>query len=139
MKEVKVIHINDGTSEVLTNGNRHYAEDNVWAGKMLSMYLNAGYEISQIIPDFTPGEPGGGGYAFYKTGFTVFLVRDVQEGDIEITIEDWEENNTEEFMSQYYYEDDEYDEYDEEEPYGEFDFSDDEDLFDFGLEEDFEI
>ncbi|MBE6039055.1 MAG: hypothetical protein E7218_07665 [Anaerofustis stercorihominis] len=130
MKEVKVIHINDGTSVELTNGNRHFAEESVWAGEMLSMYLNAGYEINQIIPDFTPGTPGG--YAFYKTGFTAILIRDVKEGNIEITAEDWEEANTEGDYGYFYsaegYDDDDFED-DNLEDVMEFDFSDEDLMF----------
>lgn len=95
MKEAKVIHINDGTSVELTNGNRHFAEEQSWAGNMLTMYLNAGYDIIGIIPDLTPSYEGEGGYNFYKTGFTAVMTREVTEDCIIITKEDWENANTE--------------------------------------------
>ncbi len=103
MKEAKVIHINDGTSVELTNGNRHYAEELTWAGEMLTLYLNEGYDILSIIPDYTPSYAGEGGYNFYKTGFTAVLTREKDENSRDITIEDWQERNVPD--GPYYYED----------------------------------
>lgn len=95
MKECKIIHINDGNERTLTNGNFHFAEDVPWAEKMLALYLNAGYEISQMIPEIDPGRPGNG-YPFYRSGFTVVLTREASENAPEITLQDWERLNVEE-------------------------------------------
>ena len=92
MKEVRVIHIHDGDVHEMTNKNWHTGGESVWAGEMLSLYRNAGYEIVQIIPEYCPAEQGRGRYTFYKDGFTVILEREAGSGP-DITEEDWEELN----------------------------------------------
>lgn len=92
MKEVKVIHIHDGDLREMTNQNWHAGGEAVWAGNMLSLYRNAGYEIIQIIPEYAPAEQGRGYYTFYKDGFTVILEREAGSGP-DITEEDWEAAN----------------------------------------------
>lgn len=93
MKGCKIIHINDGDHRTLTNRNYHFAEDFPWAEKMLMLYLNNGYEISQIIPDITPANPRDG-LAFYKGGFTVILISENAENAKEIAPQYWEHLNT---------------------------------------------
>lgn len=93
MKECRVIHIHDGDAQELTNGNWHTASEYEWAGNMLSLYLNAGYEIQHVIPEVCPAQQRPGCYSFYKDGFTVILVREAGSGP-DVTPEDWEELNT---------------------------------------------
>jgi len=93
MKECKIIHINDGSHRTLTNGNFHYAEDFPWAEKMLEEHLNAGYQIVQMIPEYTPASRTDG-LTFYKSGFTVVLIRESREYDAYFEREDWQRLNT---------------------------------------------
>ena len=113
-KEMKIITVNDGTREVLTNGNRHFAEEYTWAESVLEMYVNAGYKIVQIVQDVTPTINKPGNYSFYKTGFTAFLEREVKSDNVYITEDDWRNINPMED------EDDSDDGY-----YEEFDFTED--------------
>lgn len=76
MKECKVIHINDGNSEVITNGNRLFVEEFDRAGQILSEYLNEGWNIEQMLPCVTPSQGRPGEYTFYNSGFTAVLVRE---------------------------------------------------------------
>ena len=89
MKECKIIHINDGDAKELTNGNWHMAEEYVWTSEMLNLYLNAGYTITHVVPEFSPGRPGD--LPFYKDGFAIFLER--ESGGEEIHPEEWEKRN----------------------------------------------
>lgn len=146
MKECKVIQINDGDMLKLTDGNWHCAQEAVWAGEMLAMYLNEGYEIVQMYPEFDPGMGRPGEYTFYKGGFTVVLVREVTPDSRQITPEDWEAANVRNLYDERIrqmveeHEAEEAAEDDEEDLVDEFDFSeevdeeDDEDLLeDFDL------
>lgn len=90
MKECQVIHIHDGDWQELVNGNWHFAERAEWAAKMMALYLNAGYEVLEVVPSFSPGD--GHGRPFYKDGIIVILVREAGSGP-EITLKDWQENN----------------------------------------------
>jgi len=92
MIECKVVHIHDGDKREMTNGNWHTGGEYDWAGEMIALYLNAGYRIEQIIPDFCPAPQQPGTYTFYKDGFTVVFVREAGSGE-EITEEDWEALN----------------------------------------------
>ena len=91
MKAYKIIHMNEGHSRVLANGNWHFAEDFPWTEKMLNLHLQRGYTIKQMITSLSPGEPEGEGYSFYKDGFIFLLEHDTDQG--EVTMEDWEEGN----------------------------------------------
>jgi len=92
MIECKVVHIHDGDWRQLTNGNWHSGGEADWAGKMLSLYRNAGYEIVQILTEYCPAEQRPGVYTFYKDGFTVIFEREAGSGP-EVTEEDWAELN----------------------------------------------
>lgn len=81
MRECKLVHINDGRPEELTNGNFYFAETYPRAERELEKYLDQGYELKAMVPNFTPGNPGGGGYAFYETGFVFYLEREVPDGE----------------------------------------------------------
>lgn len=76
MKESKILHINDGKPEVLSNGNFMLVEEYARASKILNQYLADGWEIQTMIPEYTPN-PTHNGPAFYRAGFTVCLVRNV--------------------------------------------------------------
>ena len=48
-KEIKVIHINDGSEKMLTNGNFHFAEEYGWTGEVISLendIKNAGIGVT---------------------------------------------------------------------------------------------
>ena len=92
-KEIKILAINEGDTLVHTNGNRRFVEEYEWSGTVLERYMNVGYRIVNVIPDVTPAINQPGGYTFYKTGFTVFLEREVKPDNVYITEEDWKELN----------------------------------------------
>ena len=89
-KEIKVIHINDGSEKMLTNGNFHFAEEYGWTGEVISAYVNVGYRIVSITPAYSPYPERN---SFFKTGFNVFLEREVKPDNQEITEEDWKKLN----------------------------------------------
>lgn len=77
MKKCKIIHINDGTSKVTTNGDRHFAEEYPWAEELIEGYINRGYEVKQMIPNYTPNVQKLGEYPFFIGGFTVYMEKEV--------------------------------------------------------------
>ena len=87
IKKCKILHINDGSAVVRTNGNFHFMEEYVWAEETVQSYLREGYEVKQMIPTLTPARLDGG-VAFYDTGFTIYLERDVEEDEEELDLED---------------------------------------------------
>ena len=92
-KEMRILSINEGDTTIHTNGNRRFVEEYTWSGTVLEMYLNVGYKIVKIVPDVTPAVNKPGNYTFYKTGFTVFLEREVKPDNVYITEEDWKKLN----------------------------------------------
>ncbi len=76
MKRCKIIHLNDGTSKIITNGDGHFMEEYTWAESAIEEYLNKGYVVKHIIPEFTPGTIKEGNLTFYKGGFTVYLEKE---------------------------------------------------------------
>lgn len=74
MKSCKIIHINDGNPVTMENGNFFLLEEFPKMSEKLNEYLNDGWEVKHIIPDFDPAPiENGNGIAFYKTGFCVYL------------------------------------------------------------------
>ena len=53
-KERKVVHINDGSKKILAHGEAYDAEEFVWAGEVLSTYVNAGFQVVFMMTDYTP-------------------------------------------------------------------------------------
>ena len=76
MKKCKIIHINDGTPKELENGNRFFAEEYEEAEAFLAPFLAEGYEVKQMIPDYSPAIQKPGAFSFYNTGFTVYLEKE---------------------------------------------------------------
>ena len=77
MKECKILHINDGNPEVLHNGDNLYIEELTVSEEILNELLEEGWEVKQMLPDFTPSILQKGCYSFYHTGFVVYLEREV--------------------------------------------------------------
>lgn len=80
MKECKVIHINDGSTSVLENGNFHFVEEFDWTEMYLNRLLSEGWELKHMAPEVTPAIQGEGSYSFYKSGFTFYLERGKNDG-----------------------------------------------------------
>ena len=76
MKKCKIIHINDGNTVELANGDYFYAEEYEKAEAFLEPYLEEGYEVKHMIPEVMPAMQEEGGYAFYHSGFTVYLEKE---------------------------------------------------------------
>lgn len=82
MKKIcKLLHINDGSAETLVNGNFHFMEEYGWAEEVLNGYLAQGYEVRQMIPVVTPAALREGSFGFYRSGFTVYLEKEVPQGE----------------------------------------------------------
>ncbi len=79
MKKVIILHINDGNSEVATNGNRMFVETFPKAQSEIEKYLNEGWEVKQMIPEVTPSVNKEGAYSFYKSGFTIYMEKESQD------------------------------------------------------------
>ena len=85
MKECKIIHIDGGSRRAPAD---RLAEDFVWAEKMLGLYLNIGYELLQLIPDYAVAA-GHESAAVFRGGFTAVLVRERQpDEDTEEDVQD---------------------------------------------------
>ena len=79
MRECKILHVHDGTYVELENGNRHLLERYPWAEEVINELLAEGYEVKQMIPQISPAMQGEGNWSFYKSGFIVYLEREVDE------------------------------------------------------------
>lgn len=79
MKKCKILHINDGSAEVLLNRDFHFVEKLTWAEKKINKLLSLGYEVKQIIPQVQPAVQGEGEYLFYNAGFLVYLERETDD------------------------------------------------------------
>lgn len=77
MKKCKIIHINDGTAKVTTNGDRHFVEKYPWAEKLIEGYLVQGYKVKQMIPNHTPNIQEKCEYSFFIGGFTIYMEKEV--------------------------------------------------------------
>lgn len=66
MKKCILIHINDGNAEVLQNGNFMFVERFIKAEEIINKYLARGYEVKQIIPNYSPSQQGEGNMTFYN-------------------------------------------------------------------------
>jgi len=73
MKKCILIHINDGNAEVFQNGNHMFVERFLQTENIIENYLSQGYEVKQIIPDYSPAQQGEGNLTFYKGGITVYF------------------------------------------------------------------
>ena len=73
MKKCILIHINDGNAEVLQNGNFLLVERFVKAEQVIEEYLSQGYEVKQMIPDYSPVKQADGSYAFNKGSVTIYF------------------------------------------------------------------
>jgi len=76
MKKAKILHINDGCSEVVTNGDRMFIETFPKAQNEIEKYLNEGWEVKQMITEVSPAVNQEGTYSFYKSGFTVYMEKE---------------------------------------------------------------
>lgn len=77
-KECKIIHINDGSSQVQQNENFHFVESFDWAAEYINRFLSKGWEVKHMVSEVSPAIQGEeGGYYFYKSGWIFFLERDV--------------------------------------------------------------
>ena len=75
MKRCKLIHINDGRPQTLTNGNFVFAEEYVSTSEILNEYLADGWEVKNMVPEFSPAM-NETSPVFYKSGFTFYLERE---------------------------------------------------------------
>lgn len=76
-KECKIIHINDGSSQIQQNENFHFVEFFDWTAEYINHFLREGWEVKHMLPEVSPAIQGEeGGYNFYKSGWTFFLERD---------------------------------------------------------------
>lgn len=79
MKKCILIHINDGNEEILKNGNRIFIERFIQTEEIIEKYLSQGYEVKQIIPDYSPAQQGDGNFTFYKGGINVYFEKDIPD------------------------------------------------------------
>ena len=75
MKECKIIHINDGNPIEVSNGNRFFQECFPQTEEVINDYLNQGFEVKQIIPQYSPAIQEEGNFSFYKSGILIYLER----------------------------------------------------------------
>lgn len=76
MKECKIIHIHDGNLVEISNGNRFFQEDFPQTEQVINDYLNQGFEVKQILPQYTPAIQKEGYLSFYKSGVLIYLERE---------------------------------------------------------------
>ena len=77
MTECKIITINDGKERQLTNGNYLYACDYPVLERYLNEYLEEGWKVIHMLPEFEPAINEKGNYSFYKGGYTFYLEREI--------------------------------------------------------------
>ena len=88
MKKCRVLHINDGNSRELTNGNRFFAEHEPKTEQAITKLMEMGYEVKQMVPQYSPSIQGNSGsYTFYLSGYSYYLEKEFT----------YDENDDEEF------------------------------------------
>ncbi len=146
MKECKIVRMNDGLENELLNGEFMHILTLPREEKMIEFFLDLGYEVKQIVRDFSPGMARPGELPFYKSGLIFYLEREVadesemlddseilkawrkitENGAFQHLIDErkkWFENDEEETEG-FYVDDD----IDEDDFYDDDDFEDDEDV-----------
>lgn len=76
MKKCKLVHINDGSEKVITNGDMHFVEEYPWTEELIESYLNEGYEVKQMVSNYMPNIQGEGGYSFFVGGVTIYMEKE---------------------------------------------------------------
>lgn len=88
MKKCRVLHINDGNSRELTNGNRFFAEHEPKTEQAINKLMEMGYEVKQMVPQYSPSIQGNSGsFTFYLSGYSYYLEKEFTD----------DENDDEEF------------------------------------------
>ncbi len=78
MKKVcRILHINDGNPETIQNGDFLLVQAFPKMESVLEEFLEEGYELKQIISDYSPAVNEEGNYTFYKSGIIAYLERSV--------------------------------------------------------------
>ena len=73
MKKCILIHINDGKAEELHNGDFMFVERFKKTEEIINKYLSQGYEVKQIIPNYSPSLQGEENFTFYEAGITIYF------------------------------------------------------------------
>ena len=76
MRKCKIIHINDGRPENISNDDYYYEEGFPRVEACIDRYLAEGYEVKAVIPDVTPNILSEGCYTFFKGGMTFYLEKE---------------------------------------------------------------
>ncbi len=76
MKKCKIITVHDGQPETIHNGNFLYVCEFNKAEEVIDDYLDQGYEVKSIVPEYNPAIQEDGVYSFYKGGFSVYLEKE---------------------------------------------------------------
>lgn len=77
MKQCKLVHIHDGNSSEVCNGDRLFVETYPRVEKMLEEWVNEGWKVKSMIPQYMPGVQGTkGAYSFYLDGMIVYLEKE---------------------------------------------------------------
>lgn len=79
MKKCVVIHVNDGKPEELHNGDHMFIERFPRTERIIEEYLAKGYELKQMIPDYTPAMQEEGNFTFFKGGVTIYFEKHADE------------------------------------------------------------
>ena len=88
MKKCRVLHINDGNSRELTNGNSFFAEHEPKTEQAINKLMEMGYEVKQMVPQYSPSIQGNSGsFTFYLSGYSYYLEKEFTD----------DENDDEEF------------------------------------------
>ena len=74
MKISKVIRINDGNPEMLTNEGKLFVEEYSKMENVINQYLQEGWEVKQIVALY---EPSDRGIPFYIGGQIVYFEKEV--------------------------------------------------------------
>lgn len=60
----------------------------VKAEEIINKYLAQGYEVKQIIPNYSPSQQGEGNMTFYKAGITVYFEKsEISETELDEFLE----------------------------------------------------
>ena len=77
MKECKIIHLNDGNPVEVSNSNFFFQEFFPKTEEVINDYLNQGFEVKQILPQYSPAIQKPGVYSFYRSGILIYLERTI--------------------------------------------------------------
>ena len=78
---VKLITVNDGTPEIVQNGDRLFVETYPRTEKIITLFLNNGYSLVNMEPVYNPSTLEEGSFSFYRGRKELLFVKEVESDE----------------------------------------------------------